>query len=161
MALSIKDRVRESSTTTGTGTVTLNGAYTGYRSFSSAISDGDTVYYVIHNTESGFENEFEVGLGTFTLSGTTLSRDTVYTSSNSDALVNFSAGTKEVFITYSAEGAVYQDTSGDVTVGGKITVGSAPTADLDVATKLYVDNSVAAALHYHCLLYTSPSPRDS
>lgn len=149
MALSIKDRVRESSTTTGTGTVTLNGAYTGYRSFSSAISDGDTVYYVIHNTESGFENEFEVGLGTFTLSGTTLSRDTVYTSSNSDALVNFSAGTKEVFITYSAEGAVYQDTSGDVTVGGKITVGSAPTADLDVATKLYVDNSVAAALHYH------------
>ena len=149
MALSIKDRVRESSTTTGTGTVTLNGAYTGYRSFSSALSDGDTVYYVIHNTESGFENEFEVGLGTFTLSGTTLSRDTVYTSSNSDALVNFSAGTKEVFITYSAEGAVYQDTSGDVTVGGKITVGSAPTADLDVATKLYVDNAVAAALHYH------------
>lgn len=149
MALSLKDRVRESSSTTGTGTITLTGAYVGFQTFASAISDGDTVYYTIHNTASGYESEWEVGIGTFTLSGTTLSRDTILSSSNSGSAVNFNAGTKEVFITQPAEKAVYEDSSNNVTVGGKITVGSAPTADLDVATKLYVDNSVAAALHYH------------
>ena len=149
MALSLKDRVRESTSTTGTGTITLTGAYVGFQTFASAISDGDTVYYTIHNTASGFESEWEVGIGTFTLSGTTLSRDTILSSSNAGSAVNFSAGTKEVFITQPAEKAVFEDSSNNVTVGGKITVGSAPTADLDVATKLYVDNSVAAALHYH------------
>jgi len=149
MALSLKDRVRESTSTTGTGTITLTGAYVGFQTFSSAISDGDTVYYTIHNTASGFESEWEVGIGTFTLSGTTLSRDTILSSSNAGSAVNFNAGTKEVFITQPAEKAVFEDSSNNVTVGGKITVGSAPTADLDVATKLYVDNSVAAALHYH------------
>jgi len=149
MALSLKDRVRESTSTTGTGTITLTGAYVGFQTFASAISDGDTVYYTIHNTASGFESEWEVGIGTFTLSGTTLSRDTILSSSNAGSAVNFNAGTKEVFITQPAEKAVFEDSSNNVTVGGKITVGSAPTADLDVATKLYVDNSVAAALHYH------------
>ena len=98
MALSLKDRVRESSSTTGTGTITLAGAYIGFQTFSSAISDGDTVYYTIHNTAPGYETEWEVGLGTFTLSGTTLSRDTILSSSNSGSAVNFNAGTKEVFI---------------------------------------------------------------
>jgi hypothetical protein len=149
MALSLKDRVRESSSTTGTGTITLAGAYVGFQTFASAVTDGDTVYYTIHNLGSGVEDEWEVGLGTFTASGTTLSRDTILSSSNAGSAVNFSAGTKEVFITQPAEKAVFEDSSNNVTVGGKITVGSAPTADLDVATKLYVDNSVAAALHYH------------
>ena len=149
MALSLKDRVRESSSTTGTGTITLAGAYIGFQTFSSAISDGDTVYYTIHNTAPGYETEWEVGLGTFTLSGTTLSRDTILSSSNSGSAVNFNAGTKEVFIAQPAEKAVFEDSSNNVTVGGKITVGADPTANLEVATKQYVDNSVAAALHYH------------
>jgi hypothetical protein len=149
MALSLKDRVRESSSTTGTGTITLAGAYIGFQTFSSAISDGDTVYYTIHNTAPGYESEWEVGLGTFTLSGTTLSRDTILSSSNSGSAVNFNAGTKEVFIAQPAEKAVFEDSSNNVTVGGKITVGADPTAALEVATKQYVDNSVAAALHFH------------
>lgn len=149
MALSLKDRVRESSSTTGTGTITLAGAYIGFQTFASAVTDGDTVYYTIHNTSPGVETEWEVGLGTFTASGATLSRDTILSSSNSGSAVNFSAGTKEVFITQPAEKAVFEDGSNNVAVGGKITVGADPTADLEVATKQYVDNAVAAALHYH------------
>ena len=96
MAL-IRDRVKETTTTTGTGTVTLGGAASGFRSFGSAVSDQDTVYYCIQGT-----TEWEVGIGVFTTSGTTLSRLTVEASSNAGALVNFSAGTKDVWNTMSA-----------------------------------------------------------
>jgi hypothetical protein len=106
MALVVKDRVQEVSTTTGTGTFTLAGAVTGFQSF-SAIGDGNTTYYAIVGG-----SEWEVGLGTYTSSGTTLSRTTVLESSNSGSLVNFSAGTKNVFVTYPAEEAVYQDETG-------------------------------------------------
>jgi hypothetical protein len=146
MALVVKDRVRESSITTGTGTITLSGAYVGFVSFATAVTDGSTVFYCIHNTSPSVEDEWEVGYGTY--SSGTLTRDTLYSSSTGSA-INFSAGTKEVFITYPAEAAVFEDNSGNVTVEGKITVGAAPTADLDVATKQYVDNAVATALHYH------------
>lgn len=114
MALVLKDRVKESATTTGTGAVTLTGAYDGYRTFASCIPTGSVVYYCIHNTATGSENEWEVGYGTFTLSGTTLSRTHVYSSSNAGSLVNFSAGTKEVFITEPADQAVYQETNGNL-----------------------------------------------
>ena len=107
MALVVKDRVQETSTTTGTGTITLAGAVSGFQSF-SVIGNANTTYYAIVGGA-----EFEVGLGTYTLSGTTLSRTTVLESSNSGSLVNFSAGTKNVFVTYPAEEAVYQDASGD------------------------------------------------
>ena len=107
MALVVKDRVQESSTTTGTGTFTLGGAVTGFQSF-SVIGNGNTTYYAIVGG-----SEWEVGLGTYTSSGTTLSRDTVLESSNSGSLVNFSAGTKNVFVTYPAEKATYQDANGD------------------------------------------------
>jgi hypothetical protein len=103
MPLVVKDRVQETSTTTGTGTFTLAGAVSGFQSF-SVIGDGNTTYYAIVGGA-----EWEVGLGTYTSSGTTLSRDTVLESSNSGSLVNFSAGTKNVFVTYPAEEAVYQD----------------------------------------------------
>ena len=146
MALVVKDRVRESSATTGTGTITLSGAYVGFVTFASSVSDGSTVFYCIHNTAPGYEDEWEVGYGTY--SAGTLTRDTLYSSSTGSS-VSFNAGTKEVFITYPSEAAVFEDNSGNVTVTGKITVGSSPTADLDVATKGYVDNAVAAALHYH------------
>lgn len=98
MAFLVKDRVKETSTTTGTGTVTLAGASSGFQSF-SAIGNGNSTYYCIA-AQSG--TEWEVGIGTYTSSGTTLSRDTVLSSSNSGSLVNFSAGTKDVFVTYPA-----------------------------------------------------------
>lgn len=93
------DRVKETTTTTGTGAITLAGAVTGFRTFASALSSGDRVYYAIVTAVS--QTEWEVGIGTFT---TTLARDTVLASSNSNALVNFSAGSKEVFVTLPAIG---------------------------------------------------------
>ena len=107
MALVVADRVKETTTTTGTGTVTLLGAATGFQSF-SAIGDSNTTYYTIA-AQTG--SEWEVGIGTYTSSGTTLSRTTVLSSSNSGSLVNFSAGTKDVFVTYPAGKAVYGDST--------------------------------------------------
>jgi hypothetical protein len=105
MALVIKDRVRETTTTTGTGTVSLAGAALGFDSF-SVIGDGNTTYYCIANPGT---TEWEVGIGTYTLSGTTLARTTVISSSNSNLAVNFSAGTKDVFVTYAASTATLLD----------------------------------------------------
>ena len=102
MALVVKDRVQVTTTTTGTGTVTLGSAVTGFQDF-SAIGDGNTCYYAI---TSG--TEFEVGIGTYTASGTTLSRDTVLESSNAGSKITL-AGTSDVFCTYPAEKAVVQD----------------------------------------------------
>ena len=108
MALVVNDRVKETSTTTGTGTFDLGGAVSGFESFVTAIGNGNTTYYSIVN-ENG---EFEVGLGTVTDAATdTLSRDTILSSSNSDAAVNFSAGTKNVFCTLPASKAVIKDAS--------------------------------------------------
>ena len=106
MPLVVRDRVQETSNTTGTGTFTLAGAVSGFQSFST-IGNGNTTYYAIVGG-----TEWEVGIGTYTSSGTTLSRTTVLESSNSGNLVNFSAGTKNVFVTYPAEEAVYQDETG-------------------------------------------------
>lgn len=103
MALVLADRVKESTTTTGTGTVTLGGAATGFQSF-AAIGNGNTTYYCI-TAQVG--TEWEVGIGTYTSSGTTLSRNTVLSSSNAGALVNFSAGAKDVFVTQPSERTVY------------------------------------------------------
>lgn len=98
MALVVKDRVKETTTTTGTGTITLAGAATGFQAF-SAIGNGNTTFYTIAGQGT---SEWEVGIGTYTSSGTTLSRDSVLSSSNSGSKVNFSAGTKDVFVTYPA-----------------------------------------------------------
>lgn len=91
-ALGYADRVQETSTTTGTGTLTLAGAVSGYQSFSSAFANGDAVYYTITDGTN-----WEVGKGKFTLSGTTLSRDEIFFSSNSNAAVNWGAGTRNVW----------------------------------------------------------------
>ncbi len=109
MALVIADRVRETSTTTGTGTLTLGGAVAGYQTFSSGIGNGNTCYYAIT-----LGSDWEVGLGTYTSSGTTLSRDTILASSNANAAVNFGAGTKDVFVTYPADKAVFKESGGNV-----------------------------------------------
>jgi hypothetical protein len=103
MPLVIKDRVKETTTTTGTGTLTLAGAATGFQGFSS-IGNANTTFYAITDTGAG---DWEVGIGTYTASGSTLSRDTVLSSSNAGSAVNFAAGTKEVFVTYPAEKAAF------------------------------------------------------
>ena len=104
MALVINDRVKETSTTTGTGTFSLAGAATGYESFVAGIGTTNTTYYAIELNSAG---EWEVGIGTVTdATPDTLSRDTIITSSNSDSAVNFSAGTKNVFCTLPAKRTV-------------------------------------------------------
>ena len=108
MALVVNDRVKETSTTTGTGTLSLAGAVTGFETFSSAIGNANTTYYSIVNVNG----EFEVGLGT--VSAAALARTTIISSSNSDSAVNFSAGTKNVFCTLPASKAVILDASGNI-----------------------------------------------
>jgi len=105
MALVLADRVQETTTTTGTGTITLAGAVSGFQSFAAVVNANTTYYTIAGQTTS----EFEIGIGTYTTSGTTLSRDTILTSSNSNLAVNFSAGTKNVFVTYPASRSVYVD----------------------------------------------------
>jgi hypothetical protein len=112
MALVLADRVQDLTSTTGTGSVTLAGTPpAGYQSFGAAIGNGNTTYYVINGG-----SEWEVGVGTYNSTGTTLSRDTVLSSSNSNALVPFSAGTKTVFVTYPAEKSVNEDVAGNVNI---------------------------------------------
>jgi hypothetical protein len=97
MALVVADRVQETTTTTGTGTYTLAGAKDGFQSF-AAVGDGNTCYYAITDG-----TDWETGIGTFTLSGTTLARTTIIESSNSDAAVNWGAGSKDIFVTAPAD----------------------------------------------------------
>lgn len=124
MALVLKDRVKETSTTTGTGTLTLGGAAAGFQSF-SVIGDGNTTYYAIVDSATG---DWEVGLGTYTSSGTTLARSIVLESSNSGSAVNFAANVKDVFVTYPAERAVvggmgYIENAATVTQSSTINAG--------------------------------------
>ena len=124
MALVLADRVKETTTTTGTGTVTLLGASTGYQSF-SVVGNANTTYYTIAGQTT---SEWEVGIGTYTLSGTTLARTTVLASSNSGSLVTFSAGTKDVFVTYPAGRSVsggegYTENDATIDVSSTINTG--------------------------------------
>lgn len=111
MAFVLADRVKDTTTTTGTGTVTLSGSPpTGFQSF-AVVGDGNTTFYTI---TAG--SEWEVGIGTYTSSGTTLARTTVTSSSNAGSLVNFSAGTKDVFVTYPAERSVYTTATAELAI---------------------------------------------
>jgi hypothetical protein len=130
MAFVLKDRVKETSTTTGTGTFTLAGAATGFQSF-SVIGNGNTTFYTIVDSAAG---AWEVGIGTYTSSGTLLSRDTVLESSNSGSLVNFGSGSKDVFVTYPAERAV---------IGGKGLIENSSTITEDV-TVTTGNNAISA-----------------
>jgi hypothetical protein len=163
MALVLKDRVKETTTTTGTGTVTLAGAAAGFQSF-VVIGDGNQTFYSIVDATSG---AWEVGVGTYTASGTTLSRTTVVSSSNAGSLVNFGAGSKDVFVTYPSSRAVYLDAAGsavttldigtlgtstanittaNITAG---TVSTAPASGNDLVNKSYVDTLAASGIHFH------------
>ena len=132
MAFVINDRVKETTTTTGTGTLDLGGAQTGFETFVAGIGNSNTTYYCI--TLAG-SNDFEVGLGTVTDASTdTLSRDTILSSSNGDAAVNFGAGIKTVFCTLPAAKAIVEDGSNNISVGNNITVGG--TVDgVDIASR--------------------------
>jgi len=157
MALALKDRVKETSTTAGTGTITLDGAVAGFQSF-SAVGNGNSTYYAIVDNATG---AWEVGIGTYTSSGTTLSRTTVLSSSNSGSLVSFTGNPKDVFVTYPSEKAVYQDSAGVVVQQsfGAITATSAalttgtvsttPASNTDIANKQYVDGLVTQGISYH------------
>jgi hypothetical protein len=122
MALIIKDRVKETTTSFGTGSITLSGAETKYVSFGSVLSNSDTVYYAIEHSGSGTD-EWEVGLGTYTSSTNSISRDTILASSSSGSAVNFSVGSKSIFATYPADKAIYENAAGHVDISGNITVG--------------------------------------
>ena len=129
MSLVLADRVRETTETTGTGTITLSGAAQGFQSF-AVIGNNNTTYYTINRN-----TEWEVGIGTYY--GGTLSRDTVYASSNGGAKVNFSAGSKDVFVTYPAEKSVNQDANNRVLIpytSGTTNVGSLNVGDATVHT---------------------------
>ena len=106
MPLVVRDRVKETSITAGTGTLTLDGAVAGFQSFAS-IGNGNTTYYTIVDN---IANTWEVGVGTYTAAGTTLSRDTVLANSlGTTALINFASNSKDVFCTYPAGRSVYSD----------------------------------------------------
>jgi len=161
MALVLKDRVKETSTTAGTGTITLAGAVAGFQSF-AAVGNGNSTYYAIVDPATG---AWEVGIGTYTSSGTTLSRTTVLSSSNSGSLVDFAANPKDVFVTYPSEKSVYEDASNVVnaTLYGAITATSAalttgtvsttPASNTDIANKQYVDGLVTQGISYHEPVY--------
>ena len=110
MALVINDRVKETSTTTGTGAVALGGAVTGFETFAAGIGNSNTTYYAIFNQGT---TQWEVGYGTLDGTSANLTRTTPISSSNSDAAVNFTSGTKDVFCTMPASKTVYLDNSGD------------------------------------------------
>ena len=126
MALVINDRVKETTTTTGTGAVSLAGAVTGFETFAAGIGNSNTVYYCIAHQDQA---EFEVGLGTLDGDSSDLTRTTVISSSNSDSAVNFSSGTKDVFCTLPASKLIFEDANNDATVGRNLTV----TGDLTVS----------------------------
>ena len=173
MALILKDRVKETTTTTSTGTVTLLGAADGYQSF-AAIGNGNTTYYTI---AAQVGTEWEVGIGTYTSSGTTLSRDTVLASSNGGSLVNFSAGIKDVFVTQPSEKAVYTDAGNIVNVYGNATnlvsftnvnasnvvmvsgtISTNAANATDITNKQYVDSLFSTGITYHTpVLVESPT----
>ena len=126
MALVINDRVKETTTTTGTGAVSLGGAVTGFETFAAGIGNSNTVYYCIAHQDQA---EFEVGLGTLNGDSSTLTRTTVISSSNSDSAVDFSSGTKDVFCTIPASKLIFEDANNDVTIGRNLTV----TGDLTIS----------------------------
>jgi hypothetical protein len=162
MALVLKDRVKETSTTAGTGTLTLAGAVTGFQSF-AAVGDGNSTYYAIADNATG---AWEVGIGTYTASGTTLSRTTVLSSSNAGSLVSFAANAKDVFVTYPSERGVWLDSAGSVLVQYEFntinattanlttanitsgTISTTPTSNTDIVNKQYAD-AIASGIHFH------------
>ena len=162
MALVVKDRVKVTFTTTGTSDFTLGSASLGFQNF-SVIGDGNVTYYAAVDAITG---DWEVGIGTYTTAGPTLTRTTVLESSAGGSKVSFSAGSKDVFVTYPAERAVYLDAAGSAvtildigTLGVSTanittanitsgTISTAPTSNTDIVNKQYAD-AIASGIHFH------------
>jgi len=134
MAFIIKDRVKEGTTTAGTGAFALGGAGATFEPFNSYMSNGDTTYYAVVHTASGVD-EWEVGLGTWN-TGNTLTRTTVLSGSNGTSAVDFSAGTKDIFMTYPASAAATLDVDSN-DLAATVTFGNHTTADLPEGASLY------------------------
>ena len=153
MPFVIADRVRESSATVGTGSLALAGAVTGYQTFDAVLDTGDTTYYTA--ADQGGSN-WEVGIGTFT-APSTLARTTILSSSNGGSIVNFGAGTKDVFISLPASRTVQSvsggstgltpstDSFGAVTLGGTLAIGSGGTGATTAPGALTALGAVAKA----------------
>ena len=118
MALVLADRIKESTTVTSTGPATLLGAATGFQAF-SVLGNGSTTYYCIADQTGA---NWEVGLGTYSTTGPTLTRTTILSSSNAGSAVNFGAGTKDVFVTIPAGKGVWTDSSNNVTLPAALTI---------------------------------------
>ena len=150
MALVLADRVKETTTTTGTGAVTLAGAVTGFQAFSAGVGNSNTTYYTIQDANG---TAWEVGLGTLNADSTTLTRTTVYESSNSDAAITLTSGTHTVFCTYPAGKSVYLDSIGNLshaivpytTITGDTTLTTANVVVFVNATSGEVDVTLYAA----------------
>lgn len=146
MALALNDRVKETTTTTGTGTLTLGGAVTGFETFASGVGNSNTTYYAV--TLPG-TSEFEVGLGTLNGDSSTLARTTVISSSNSDSAVNFSSGTKTIFCTIPASKSVFLDASGNASVGADLSVGDDLTIEGGLID-LRSNSGSASQIKFYC-----------
>ena len=133
MALALNDRVRETTSTTGTGAVTLGGAVDGFQTFAAGIGNSNTTYYAISLNSA---SEWEVGLGTLNGDSSTLTRTTVLQSSNSDSAVDFAAGAKEIFCTLPSEKALYLDASGDLANSGIVINASVDASAAIAVSKL-------------------------
>ena len=136
MALVINDRVRETTSTAGSGTQTLGGAVDGFQTFAAGIGNDNTTYYAISLNSA---NEWEVGRGTLNGDSSTLARTEILQSSNSDNAVVFSAGAKEIFCTLPSEKALYLDASGDLANSGIVTNTSVDASAAIAQTKLALD----------------------
>jgi len=156
MALVLKDRVKQTAAAPGTGTITLGATTAGFQSF-AAVGNGNVTYFAIVDPVSG---DWEVNYGTYTSSGTTLTRNaTPFSSSAGGALVNFT-GSVDVFVTYPSEKSVYEDASNVVnaTLFGAITatsaaltsgtISTAPVNNTDIVNKQYAD-AIASGIHFH------------
>ena len=145
MALIVADRIQETTTSTGTGTYTLAGAKDGFQSF-AAVGNCNTTYYACTDG-----TDYEVGIGTYTASGTTLARTTIIESSNSDAAVNWTSGEKDIFVTLPASKAIVLDSTGTVAkiksdanhIGGSYVLKCATTDA--TATDLTLDGAAASS----------------
>jgi hypothetical protein len=127
MALVLKDRVKETTSTTGTGAISLGGAVANFQAFSAVLSDADTTYYAIIDVTN---SDYEIGLGTYSSGGNTLARTTILESSNGGSAVSFGAGSKNVFIAYPAEKSVYLDDSNQLVINS--TAVTATPAELNI-----------------------------
>jgi hypothetical protein len=134
MALALNDRVQQTGTANTTVSFTLSGSVTGFQSF-AVIGNGNTTYY----TGTDASGNWEVGIGTYSTTGPTLTRTTILASSNSGSAVTFS-GTVNVFVTYPAEKSVNQDASGNVTNAGNIT-----GANVIASNGIFVNNKTVSA----------------